>query len=107
MRCGQYRVVSGLWRILRFLGSTTHLSTLLTATCDPGWITAGFEVGAEMKHVNPSFIKILWKAKGYTAFVDALHALPVPLARLWVGRVTLYTPRGNELSFLVSSVKLP
>lgn len=42
VRYGQYRVVSGLWQILHFLGSTTHLSMLLTATCDPGWITAGF-----------------------------------------------------------------
>lgn len=55
----QYRIVSGLQEKLHFLGSTTQLSVLLTATCDPDWITAVFEVGLEMNHVNLAFVKIL------------------------------------------------
>jgi len=51
-------------------------------------------------------LRFCGKQRG-TAFVDVLHTPPVPLARLWVGRVIHYTTRRNELSFLVSSVKLP
>ena len=39
---------------------------LLTATGDSGWIAAVFEVGVDTKHANLPFIKILWKAKGYS-----------------------------------------